>query len=92
MKAQLEALVLNMYRSGLSYEEAVAEFRKCFIEHALKETGGHQVNAAQHLGIHRNSLARIISELQVDVRGFRPNSRRPPKRESGSAANKRASR
>ncbi len=92
MKAQLDALVLEMYRNGMSYADAVAAFRKCFIETALKETRGHQINAARQLGIHRNSLARNIAELQVGVRDFRPNSRRPPKSDSGSAANKRASR
>ncbi len=92
MKAQLENLVLSMYRSGISYEDAIAAFKKCFIEAALREARGHQINAARHLGMHRNSLARDIAELQVDVRDFRPNSRRPPKSENGSAANKSASR
>ena len=92
MKAQLEELVLKMYRSGMSYTEAVAAFRKCFIETALKEARGHQINAARQLGIHRNSLAHDIAELQLDAHSFRPNSRRPPKSESGSASNKRASR
>ncbi len=74
MKAQLESLVLKMYRSGICYTDAVAEFKKCFIETALKETRGHQINAARQLGIHRNSLARDIAELQLDARSFRPNS------------------
>ncbi len=92
MKAQLEILVLKMYQSGMNYEEAVSAFRKCFIETALKETDGHQINAARNLKIHRNSLARAIAELQVDARSFRPNSRRPPKGEGRSVASKRASR
>jgi Fis family transcriptional regulator len=88
VKAQLESLVLKMYRSGITYTEAVAEFRRYFIANALKETGGHQINAARQLGMHRNSLARDIAELEVDVRDFRPNSRRPPKSESDPAPKK----
>jgi DNA-binding NtrC family response regulator len=74
VKAQLESLVLKMYQSGICYSDAVAAFKRCFIETALRETRGHQINAARRLGIHRNSLARNIAELQLDVHGFRPNS------------------
>lgn len=80
MKAQLEALVDQMYRAGIPYESAVQEFQKCFIETVLKENGGHQIKAAQHLGMHRNSLSRAIAQLEVDVRSLRA-ERRPPKSE-----------
>ncbi len=91
MKAQLETLVMAMYRSGMRYADAVAEFKKAIVEHALRETRGHQVNAAQQLGMHRNTFSRLIAELRLDAHSFRPNSRRPPKSESGSASNERAS-
>ncbi len=81
MKTQLETLVLKMYRSGITYTEAVAEFKKTFIETALKEADGHQVNAARNLRRHRISLARLISELQLDARDFRRARRRPPNSE-----------
>ncbi len=77
MKTQLEEIALKMYRSGMSYPDAIAEFKKAVIQNALKECGGHQVNAAQHLGIHRNSLARLISELRLEAHDFRPTPRRP---------------
>jgi Fis family transcriptional regulator len=60
-----------MYKSGLRYPEAVREFRKGFILTVLKETNGNQVTAAGKLGIHRNSLRRIIRDLQLDVRAIR---------------------
>jgi hypothetical protein len=31
MKAQLEAVTLQMYRSGMHYDEAIREFKKQFI-------------------------------------------------------------
>lgn len=77
MKTQLEAITLKMCQSGMSYPEAVAEFKKAVIQNALKECSGHQVNAAQHLGMHRNSLARLVAELRLDAHDFRPAPRRP---------------
>jgi Fis family transcriptional regulator, factor for inversion stimulation protein len=90
MKDQLEVLVKTMYRSGLSYEAAVREFQKCFIETVLKENRGHQIRAAQDLGMHRNSLSRAIAEFEVNVQALRA-ERRPPKSER-MPADKRISR
>ena len=90
MKAELEALVNQMYRSGIPYAMAVQQFQKCFIETVLKENGGHQIKAAQDLGMHRNSLSRSIDQFEVDVRALRA-ERRPPKSER-LASHKRISR
>ena len=80
MKDQLEALVTAMYRSGISYNAAVREFQKCFIETVLWENRGNQIKAAKELRIHRNSLSRVIAQLAVDVHALRA-ERRPPKGE-----------
>ncbi len=79
MKTKLEALVMEMHGSGISYADAVVEFKRCFIQIALQDHGGSQIAAARSLGMHRNSLARTIAKLRLDVRGFRPASGRPPK-------------
>ncbi len=60
MKEQLEKLVLHMYRSGIQYSEAVREFQKVFILTVLREQKAKQGRAAQTLGMHRNTLRRII--------------------------------
>ncbi len=91
VKDKLEALVLEMVRSGSLYRDAVAEFKKCFIQAALKDNRGNQINAARALGMHRNSLARTLAKLCLDVRSFRP-SRRPPMSERLSASDHRVSR
>ena len=89
MKDQLENLVLHMYKSGLRYPEAVREFQKGFILTFLKETNGNQVRAAGKLGIHRNSLRRIIRDLQLDIRAIRAAARRrPPQSERGISLRK----
>jgi Fis family transcriptional regulator, factor for inversion stimulation protein len=82
VKVQLENLVRHMYKSGLRYSEAVREFQTAFILTVLQESNGNQVRAARKLGIHRNSLRRIIRDLQLDIRAIcAAASRRPPQSE-----------
>lgn len=79
MKDQLEALVVQMYRSGITYSEAVSEFKKKFILTVLQDSNGNQCKAARQLGMHRNTLSRTISELRLDAKGLRNGTRRPPR-------------
>lgn len=79
MKDQLEALIMQMYKSGILYSEAVREFKKRFILTVLQENNGNQCKAARQLGMHRNTLSRTISELKLDVRTMRSGTRRPPR-------------
>ena len=72
MKTELESLVSQIHRGGIRFSEAVDEFRKAFIIVALRENRGNISKAAPQIGLHRNSLTRIISELQLDVRSLRP--------------------
>ncbi len=79
MKDQLEALILQMYKSNILYSEAVREFKKRFIVTVLEENGGNQCKAARELGMHRNTLSRTIAELKLDVASLRNGMRRPPR-------------
>ena len=79
MKDQLEALILQMYKSNILYSEGVREFKKRFILTVLQENKGNQCRAARELGMHRNTLSRTIGELKIDVREFREGGRRPPR-------------
>jgi Fis family transcriptional regulator, factor for inversion stimulation protein len=78
MKEQLEKLVLQMYRSGTAYSEAVREFQKTFIIAVLRDLSGNQVRAAAKLGMHRNTLRRNLQELDIDLKSLRVSRRRPP--------------
>ena len=78
MKVQLENLVMHMYKDGVGYSEAVREFEKGFILTVLQEQKGNQVRAAQDLGMHRNTLRRIIQGLQIDIQPIREAARRRP--------------
>jgi Fis family transcriptional regulator len=92
VKAQLEELVMQMYRGRITYSEAVREFKKAFLVTVLKEHKGNQCKAAVDLKIHRNSLARTISDLRLDVRALRPGGRRPPGRAPSLSALRKISR
>ena len=78
MKEDLEQIVLEMFRSGLQYSEAVREFQKMFLTTVLREENANQVKAAKRLGIHRNTLRRQIEELGLDIKSLIGMRRRPP--------------
>lgn len=92
MKDQLEALVSQMYKSGILYSEAVREFKKRFIITVLQENNGNQCKAARQLGMHRNTLSRTIAELDVDLRIVRDGARRPPRSEKSIVLEKKMAR
>jgi DNA-binding NtrC family response regulator len=92
VKDQLEGLIQQMHKSGILYAEAVREFKKRFILAVLQENRGNQCKAARQLGMHRNTLSRTITELDVDVKIFRPGARRPPRSARTTTYNKRVAR
>jgi Fis family transcriptional regulator, factor for inversion stimulation protein len=79
VKDQLEALVLQMYKSNILYSEAVREFKKRFIVTVLEENRCNQCKAARQLDMHRNTLSRTMQELKIDVRSLRAGAKRPPR-------------
>ena len=92
MRDQLEALILQMYKSNILYSEAVREFKKNFILTVLEENRGNQCKAARELGMHRNTLSRTMQELKIDVRPLRTGAKRPPRSERAAATERRHAR
>ena len=92
MRDQLEALIMQMYKSNILYSEAVSEFKKRFILTVLQENKGNQCRAARELGMHRNTLSRTLSELKIDVRQLRDGGRRPPRSARPAMLEKKAAR
>jgi Fis family transcriptional regulator, factor for inversion stimulation protein len=90
VKDQLEALVMQMYKSNILYSEAVREFKKRFIVTVLQENQGNQCRAARQLAMHRNTLSRTISDLKIDVGQLRAGARRPPRSARPMAYEKKA--
>jgi DNA-binding NtrC family response regulator len=65
LKEQLERLVDEMVTRGVRYEDAQREFEKKFISHILVKADGNLCQAADLLGMHRNTLSRKIAEYRL---------------------------
>ena len=65
MRDQLERLVQEMLDRGVLYDDARREFEKMFITRALQRAKGNVGDAADLLGLHRNTVARKISEYRI---------------------------
>ncbi len=65
IRDQLDKLVTELLDKGVLYDEARKEFEKLFISRALQRTDGNLGNAAEMLGVHRNTIARKISEYRI---------------------------
>ncbi|MDZ4308916.1 nitrogen regulation protein NR(I) [Allopontixanthobacter sp.] len=56
--------------NGKLYQQSLAAFEKPLFEHALRQTGGNQLRAAELLGINRNTLRKRLVELVIDPDRF----------------------
>lgn len=81
MKRELETLVTQMHAGGITYAEALREFKRRFLLEVLAHHRGNQCKAAKELGIHRNTLSRTIAELDIDPTQIRHGLKRPPRSE-----------
>jgi Fis family transcriptional regulator, factor for inversion stimulation protein len=65
LKEQLERLVEDLVNRGVRYEDAQREFEKKFITRVLVKADGNLCEAADLLGMHRNTLSRKIAEYRL---------------------------
>ena len=61
------ALVDALCDCGVTYGESLREFKKRFLLKILRESGWNQCVAAERVGLHRNSIARQIAELGIEM-------------------------
>ena len=78
MKRELDSLVTQMHGAGVSYTEAVRQFKRRYIFQVLSQHKGNQCKAADELGMHRNTLSRTLQELELEPSEIRNGMRRPP--------------
>lgn len=78
MKRELDGLVIQMHSAGVSYADAVRQFKRRYILEVLAQHKGNQCKAADELGMHRNTLSRTLAELEMDTTQIRNGMRRPP--------------
>lgn len=77
MNEALEALVTEMIEKGILFDEARTEFERRFIKQILDRHDGNQSKAAIALGMHRNTLSRKLTELELnDADGAAPGRRK----------------
>jgi DNA-binding NtrC family response regulator len=65
VREQLDSLVQQMLDRGVRFDDARREFEKVFITRALQRSKGNVGNAADLLGIHRNTVARKMTEYRI---------------------------
>ena len=68
MRDQLESLVRQMLDRGVRYDDARKEFEKVFITRALERSSGSVGDAAELLGLHRNTVTRKMAEYKIKNR------------------------
>jgi Fis family transcriptional regulator len=78
LKRELDGLITQMHSAGVSYEDALRQFKRRYILEVLAQHKGNQCKAAEELGMHRNTLSRTLAELQMDTAKIRSGMRRPP--------------
>ena len=65
MRDQLDRLVQEMLDKGILYDDARREFEKMFISRAIQRSKGNVGDAADLLGLHRNTVARKMGEYRI---------------------------
>jgi Fis family transcriptional regulator, factor for inversion stimulation protein len=65
VRDSLERLVSDMLDKGVHYEDVRRELEKLSITRALQRTKGSLGEAADLLGIHRNTISRKIAEYRI---------------------------
>lgn len=78
MKRELDGIITQMHSAGISYVDAVKQFKVRYILEVLSHHNGNQCKAAEELGMHRNTLSRTLAELDLDTAQIRSGMRRPP--------------
>ncbi len=69
MRDQLDRLVDEMLRKGILYDDARQAIERRFITRALSRSEGNLGQAADLLGIHRNTLTRKMAAYRLKRTG-----------------------
>lgn len=77
----MDGLITQMRSAGITYTDAVRQFKKRYILEVLAHHKGNQCKAADELGMHRNTLSRTLAELDMNTAQIRNGLRRPPSSE-----------
>lgn len=62
----LDRAIALMQAGGVTYDAAVHTFKRLYLMEILARNRGNQCKAAAEMGIHRNTIRRMIAELAID--------------------------
>lgn len=65
LKDRLQSICVEMIDRGILFSEAVEQFENCFIAEVVSRDKGHLMRAAEHLGIHRNTLTKRLMRCEA---------------------------
>ncbi len=65
LKGQLDQVIHELVRQGLTLEQARKEFEKQFIVASIRRNDGNLSRSAQSLGVHRNTLRNKVTHLGI---------------------------
>jgi hypothetical protein len=68
---EMEDLIARLLDVGVGYYEARRMFGAAYLRRSLIRARGIQTTAAKELGIHRNTLGRLIEEAHIEYHGER---------------------
>jgi DNA-binding NtrC family response regulator len=73
---RLSEIVGELVARGLPLRQARRQFERLYLVSALRQHGGSLIRAAEHLGVHRNTLRNRLDELGIRASEYRPTLRR----------------
>ncbi|MFC2157158.1 hypothetical protein ACFLT9_04915 [Acidobacteriota bacterium] len=62
---KMEILIQELVEKELPLNEAVAEFKKIYLQTASKKYNGTKTRMAVALGVHRNTLTHLTKKLKI---------------------------
>jgi transcriptional regulator with GAF, ATPase, and Fis domain len=66
--SELSAVCRTMQAGSITFHEAVRFFKREWISQALENSCGNKCRAARGTGLHRNTVGRLVRELDIDTR------------------------
>lgn len=76
LKRSLPEVIRNIRSADIAYGDAIRQFQERYIMYILAKHRGHLGKTAIELGMHRNTLSRTLTELNLEIAKIRADMRR----------------
>jgi Fis family transcriptional regulator len=68
MRHELDNAITLMQAGGVTYEDALHAFKRLYIVKLLNRNRGSQTKTAREMGVHRNTIRRMMADLNISLR------------------------